>query len=162
VQRLREVERLHARLPPDALDLQSALLAVEDGLDPADEPVAVEDGEDVVAVLPLCRGDVHLEPVVEVPERLGAGSVADEPVERREERGAKRHGAVFGRGMNDEPAALELDSERAEALLRDQLLRPRPGDRLGLRIPPLGDVPDTLLAATANDGNLATRREDLE
>ena len=36
---------------------------------------AAEDRENVVAVLPLRRGDVHLEAVVEVPERFGAVAV---------------------------------------------------------------------------------------
>ena len=104
------------------LTLERALLPVEDRLDAADEPVAVEDGQDVVAVLPLRRRDVHLEPVVEVPERLGAGAVVDEPVERGEERRAGRDRRVLGLRVRDQPAALEPHAERAEALLREQLL----------------------------------------
>src|SRR5581483_2343671 len=41
LERLLEVERLLARLPPQALDAQHALEPIEDGLDPADEPVAM-------------------------------------------------------------------------------------------------------------------------
>ena len=94
------------RFPPDSLDVEPAGLAVEDRLDPADEPVAVEDGEDVVAVLALRRRHVHLEPVEEVPERLGAGAVVDEPVEGREERDALGNRAVLGLRVRHEPAAL--------------------------------------------------------
>ena len=44
--------------------------------------VADEQRQHVVAVLPLRLRHEHLQPVVEVPERLGAGAVGDEPVER--------------------------------------------------------------------------------
>src|SRR6478735_5402588 len=55
VQSRGQVQLLLAGLPPDSLDFEPAGLSVEDRLDPADEAVPVEDGEDVVAVLALRR-----------------------------------------------------------------------------------------------------------
>src|SRR5438105_15866617 len=60
---------------PSAEHLEPPRLAVEARLDAADELVADEDRQDVVAVLALRRRHVHLEPVAEAEERLGAGAV---------------------------------------------------------------------------------------
>src|SRR4029450_7309537 len=66
--------------PPDALDLEDAGLTVENGVDSPHEVVAVEDGEDEVAVLPLLLRDVDLDLEVEVPEREVAFPVAGRAV----------------------------------------------------------------------------------
>ena len=70
----------------------------------ADDAVADQERQDVVAVLALRLRHVHLEAVVEVPERLGAVAVVDEPVERREQRRAIGHRPV-GRVGVGVPAA---------------------------------------------------------
>ena len=57
-------------------------LAVEARLDPTDDPVADEDRQHVVAVLPLRLRDEHLQPVAEPEQRLGAVAIVDQPVER--------------------------------------------------------------------------------
>ena len=103
--------------PTRLLDVEPAGLAVEDRLDPADEAVAVEDREDVVAVLALRRRDVHLEPVEEVPERLGAVAVVDEAVERREEVDARGTGPSSASGCATSRPRSQPHAERAEALL---------------------------------------------
>ncbi len=134
-----------------------------DRLDAADDPVAVQDRDDVVAVLALRLRHVHLEPVVEAPEELGARAVVDQPVERREERDAvRRDGAVRRVGMHLELAALEPHAERAEAQLVDQRLGLLPRQLLRLRVPALGEVPDALVAAPADDGDLAAHVQHLE
>src|SRR5262249_9766179 len=56
------------------------------------EAAAARDGRDVVAVRALRLRHVHLEPVAEAPEKLGAIAVVDEPVERGEKGHAVRHG----------------------------------------------------------------------
>ena len=62
------------------------VLPVEERLDPAHQPVADEDREHVVAVLPLRLGNVHLEPVAKVEQRLSTVAIVDQAVERGEER----------------------------------------------------------------------------
>src|SRR2546425_3809745 len=79
-------DRPHPRLPVDRVHAQHAGLAIEHGIDATHEPVAAEDGQDVVPELPLRLRDVHLEPVVEPEQRLGPVTVVDESVERRQER----------------------------------------------------------------------------
>ena len=56
--------------------------------------------------------------------------------------------------MRDEPAALEPHADRAEALLvvhRERLVQ---RERLHVGVPALGEIPDALLAAAADDGDL--------
>src|SRR5205814_10264216 len=110
---------------------------------------AAQDREDVVASLALGPGHVHLGAVVEVPQRLRAGAVVDEPVEGREERRARGNPAVDGVGVRDPTALLEPHAERAEALLLPERLRLAQGHALRLRIDALGEVPDALLPAAA-------------
>src|SRR5947209_18949707 len=64
--------------------------------------------------------------------------------------------------MRDPLALLEPYPLRAEALLLPPALRLRPGDRLRLRIPAVGEVPDALLAATTDDGDLTARVQHAE
>ena len=52
----------------------------------ADEPVAEQEGKDVIAVLALVGRRVNLDPVVEVKEPQCAGSLPDERIERRQQR----------------------------------------------------------------------------
>src|SRR6202035_5780020 len=81
---------LDARLPPDLADLQPTLVAAELGVGPADQAVAFEDGEDVVAVdAPRARHE-GLEAVVEAEEALGAAAVAEDGIEGGEEAQARR------------------------------------------------------------------------
>ena len=104
-------------------------LAVEDGLDPPDDPVAAQDRQDVVAVLALRLRHVHLEPVVEAPERLGAVAVVDEPVERGEERRARSAPARRRRrGCASQPALARAGRPaRGSAARRSALAPPASG-----------------------------------
>src|SRR5207249_6359384 len=95
-----------ARLREDAAYVEHAGLAVERRLDAADQPVAAQDRQHVVAVLALRLRHVHLEAVEEVPERLRPATVLDEAVEGGEERDpARGHRAVADVRVRDELTA---------------------------------------------------------
>src|SRR5439155_21176077 len=74
---------------PEQLELPR--LAIEPRLRAADEPVAGQERQDVVAVLALRRRHVHLQPVAEIEQRLGSIAVVHEAVERRKQRDAVRN-----------------------------------------------------------------------
>ena len=61
-------------------------LAVRLEVDPGDDPVAEQERQHVVAVDPLLGGDVDLDAVVEVEERLGARPLPHHRVERAQQR----------------------------------------------------------------------------
>jgi len=82
VQRTIEGDRLDAGLPVDRVHAQDAGPFIEHRIDPADEAIAAQDWEDVVAVLPFCLRDVHLEAVVEPEQFFRPCSIVDETVER--------------------------------------------------------------------------------
>src|SRR3954468_6194049 len=161
-QRLRERRRLLPVLPPRAEHAQFARLAVVDRLDAADDAVAAQDRQHVVAVLALRQRHVHLQPVAEAPQRLGAVAVGDELVERREEREASPDRAVGHIGVCEPAALLEADAARAEALVLEDPLRLGPAHLLRLGIPALGEVPHALLAAPSDDGHLPARVQHAE
>ena len=148
--------------PPCAEELKRARLPVESRFRAADDRVADEERQDVVAELALRLRDEHLEPVVEVPQRLGAVAVIDEAVEGRQEHGAVGHGTVDRVRVRlplalDEPHALG-----AEAPLVADPLRHGHRNRLSLRPPARGEVPQALPAAAADDGDLAVMLEGQE
>ena len=73
--------------PIEDLPILKARMRRRDGtwerrLDAADDTVAFQDREDVVAVLALRLRHVHLEAVEEVPQLVRAGAVVDQLVER--------------------------------------------------------------------------------
>ena len=85
-----------------------------------DDPVAPEKGEDVVAVLPLRRGLVQLDHVLEA-ERARRELIAPEQVvERREEDGCARPRAV--------ELDARLDDDRRTAVIDGDPLEPALGD----------------------------------
>ena len=135
-------------------------LAVDDRLGPSDEAVADEERQDVVAVLALRRGDVHLEAVEEVPQRLGAVAVVDQAVERREQRRAVGDRSVGGVRVGEQAALLEPDAERAEALLVERTPSLRLGHGVAGRVDPLGEIPEPLPPAPSGDGDLAPEVQD--
>ncbi len=75
-----------AGLAPRGRNLQHAGLPVGLEVDPGDEPVTEQERQHVVAVHPLRRRDVDLDPVVEVEEPLGAAPLPDQRVERADQR----------------------------------------------------------------------------
>src|SRR5436305_6695034 len=79
------------RVAPGAEQLERPCLAVETRLGPSDDPVADEQGQNVVAVLALRLRDVHLQPIVEFEERFRTVSVVHESVEWREKRDPVRN-----------------------------------------------------------------------
>ena len=83
-----------------------------------------QEREDVVAVLALRLGDVHLEPVAEPEESFGSVAVVDEPVEGGEEGRPVRHRAVARIGMRLPAFGVSPHAECAEALLCERR-RPR-------------------------------------
>src|SRR6266545_4489262 len=154
--------RRRPRLGEDSVHPQQPGLAVENRLDAPDQPVAAQDREDVVAVLALGLGDIHLEPVAEAPQRFGPLAVVDEPVERREKGDPIADGPVVRLGMSQQAPLLEPDTERAEALLREQALGLSDRHALGLGVPARGQVPDSLAVLATDDGNLATPVQGVE
>src|SRR3990170_4822176 len=82
------LEGIEPALRPGADDVEPITLAVDARLDPPDEPVAEQDGQDVVAPASLRAGDVDLPDVVEAEAGTQEVAVPGERVERREERHA--------------------------------------------------------------------------
>src|SRR5690242_21160624 len=64
--------------------------------------------------------------------------------------------------MGDPSALLEAHALRAKPFLASAALCLRPRDHLALRKPAVGEIPDALLAAPADDGDLAARAHHLE
>ena len=83
-------EGLEGILPPDVEDPQRAGAAVDPRLDPADEPVAVEERQDVVAPATPRGGDIDLPDVVEAVQGAEQLPVPGQRVERRQEGHAGR------------------------------------------------------------------------
>ena len=145
-------QRIEAVLPPRAGDPERPSAALDSRLDPANEAVAVQDRQDVVAPAPLRGRDVDLPHVVEVEEASEEVPVPAERVERREEGHARV--AVGGRhpgldlalrlleqralGSDDEPLSPQSFDGR-----RDQLAAV---DELGSKLPPLARGPRSGLA----------------
>jgi hypothetical protein len=109
----------------DGLDDQAVAGAVHGGIDPADEAVAVEDGEDVVAVAAGGFGDVDLHAEAEAEQALGPLAVDEEVVEGGEQGRpglpvarpeALQQGQVVG---VDVPGARALGAVAAQADLLD-------------------------------------------
>ena len=69
---------------PRTRSVDSGPLGLE--IDPADQLVAEQEGQDVVAEAPLGRGRVDLDPVVEAEQPLDPRPLPDHGVERRQER----------------------------------------------------------------------------
>src|SRR5207342_1611025 len=93
--------------------------------------------------------------IADVEERLGAVAVGDQLVKRREQRDAIRDRAILGVEVGVPPVALEPDAAGTEAELGQPPVGLAKRDSLGLRIPPLGEVPQPLPAAAADDRDLA-------
>src|SRR3954453_14427345 len=70
------------RVAPGAEQLERVPAAVEPRLRASGDAVAGEQREDVVAVLALRGGDVHLEPIAETEQRLRAITVGNRPGDR--------------------------------------------------------------------------------
>ena len=87
------LERVEAVLPPQTSDAERIVLALDPRLDPADQPVAEEDGQDVVAPAALRGRDVDLPQVVEPIEAAQEVAIPDERIERGEERNPRRRPA---------------------------------------------------------------------
>ena len=77
------MHRLYAKDP---------LVAIEERIDPPNEPVPLEDGHHEVAKLPLRLGNIDLQPEAEREELLGSSSIGDEIIERREQDGPRTKG----------------------------------------------------------------------
>ena len=86
-------------------------LAVGGGVDLADQSVAVQHRQRVVAPQALGRGLVHLELVVEAEQLERALAIVHQPVERRQQRGAPRERTTEQRRV-DAPLALHAVDDR--------------------------------------------------
>jgi hypothetical protein len=76
------------RLEVHGIDKETAALAVGLEVEPRHKPVAEEEGQDIIAVLPFVRRRVDLDLVVEAEEAKGAGPLPDERIEGGENRPA--------------------------------------------------------------------------
>src|SRR5688500_10648210 len=144
---------------PGPEQLEDPRLLVEARLGPADDAVADEKRQDVVAVLALRLRHEHLEPVAKVPERFGAVAVVDEAVEGGEEDGAFRDGSVDCIRMSFPVALDELDALRAKAPFLADRVRVPDRDRLGLRPPARREIPEPLAALPAGDRDFSVEVE---
>src|SRR6185369_14771975 len=81
---------------PDLADLQHAVVAPVLGVEAADQALAFEQGEDVIAPAALRRRNERLEAVVETEETQGAVAVAQDGVERAQDAQARRRGRQGG------------------------------------------------------------------
>src|SRR5439155_15810120 len=149
-------------IAPGAEHLERASPAVKTRLGSADQMIAFEQRQDVVAELALRLRHVHLEPVVEAEQRFGSIAVVDEAVERGEERDAIRDGAVSGLRMCLPAVAGPPYPHRSPQTVLEQPFRLTQRERLGLRIPALGEVPQPLATPAADDGDLAVDVKRLE
>ena len=94
-----------------AVVAQDARLPVEERVDPADEPLAVQHRHDEVAVPAFRPGHVDLEPEAEAEKLLGARAIRDQLVERGKKRRPRPERLIEQLGMG-EPLALEaFDSD---------------------------------------------------
>ena len=160
--RLERASSAPGRVSPRAQHLERLRLAIETRLDAADEAIAGEDRQDVVAVLALRGRDVHLEPVVEIEERLCPVAIVDEAIERREERHAIGNLGATHIGVSLPAGLRQPHAERPEALLGEHAVGLAHGHRLGRRIPAFGEIPQPLLSLSTGHRDDAVRVEDLE
>ena len=95
----------------NGMDQEPAGLAVGLEVEPRHKPVAEQEGHDIVAVLPLVRRRIDLDPVVEAEEAEGAGPLPDERVEgARSARAERRRGRGARQCRKREPSpARDLD-----------------------------------------------------
>src|ERR1700721_3945106 len=94
---------IHAGLGPDSFYLDPVFAAMRFEIGAADEALALDDGQDVIAVAPLFLRHVYLDRIVEAEEPPCALSVADRGIEGRKEarrivRRRKRGDVGFDRG----------------------------------------------------------------
>jgi hypothetical protein len=78
-------QRVESVLPPQTEDPQRPGRALDAGFDPAHQPVAEQDRQDVVAPASLRGRDVDLPDVVEVEQRAQQVAVPDQWIEGRQE-----------------------------------------------------------------------------
>ena len=97
---------------------------------------------------------------MEVPQRLGAVAVVDQAVERGEQRRAVGHRPVRRVGVRFPTLLRQPHALRAEAALGQDPLRLAERHGLRLGIPALGEIPEPLAVAPADDGDDAACFED--
>ena len=130
----RRVERVVERaggadavLAVEGPDDEAPLLPLRLEVGAADDPVAAQEREHVVAVLPLRRRLVDLDQVVEAEDPPRERAVPEQVVERREQHGGARGGPVeLGVGRDEDVGASVVDAEPPEAALGDELRDRRP------------------------------------
>ena len=106
---------------------QDARLAVALEVDPGDQAVAEEEGEDVVAVDALRRRHVDLDPVAEVEEALGPLARPDQGVEGGQQGPCRARPGAGPRALGREVGGLRASPRPGPGRGR----RPRPARRRG-------------------------------
>ncbi len=123
---LRGLRGADARLEVERADPQRVAGPVGLEIGPPDEPVADEQRQDVVAVLPLVTRLVDLDDVAEAEEALGERPVPQQVVERREQHRAARLTVEPGVGGHEHVGAVVFDPEPAQGAVRDERVDVRP------------------------------------
>ena len=73
-----------------AFTSNSPLAAMRLGIHAANQSAAMQDRQDEIAKTPLRSRRVALQPVVEIEHGAGAGTIPDDRIERRQQRGMRR------------------------------------------------------------------------
>ena len=122
----------------EGADDEPSLLPLRLQVGPADDPVAAEEGEHVVAVPPLRRGLVDLDQVVEAEDPAREGPVPEEVVERGEQDGGRRGGQVeLGVRGDEHVGAAVVHPQPPEVGLGDELVEDGPHSRDAALQPPV-------------------------
>ena len=103
---------------------------VVEGIDPPDQPVAVQHRQHVVAVLSLRARHVHLQPILELEQPSCSLPIVDQPVERGEQRRARTPGPFERRPVRVPLARQRPDCRRpCDAPAHQCAERPLPAGR---------------------------------
>ena len=99
---------------------------------------------------------------MKVEQRFRSRPVVDQPVERGEERDALPDVPSVQVRMRVPYAPYEAHARGAKSLLLEESLGLAQRHGLGLRVPAVGEIPEPLAAAPADDRNLRPAVQDLE
>src|SRR5579862_402168 len=116
----------HGGLPCEALDLQHAARTVGLQVGAADEAVADEERQDIVAVDALGLALVDLDHVLEAEEAAQERAIPDEVVERTDEDGHGRRSVELRSGGDDDRWAAIVDLDAPDEAVAHERLDVRP------------------------------------
>ena len=112
------------------MDAQDACRAVGLEVDARDDPVAEQEGQDVVAILALFGRRVDLDAVAETEQAFGAGAFEHQRIERRQQRAGVDLARDAGRGVEVGLLVPALDADGNQFARSRPVLRAGPSCRL--------------------------------